>query len=64
MMQEGMGVIMDLMDYLIEFHKDAIRQGPGSDEATKKALRYIPGLDGNTRILGYFSQYIYVEEVA
>ncbi len=36
---------MDIMDYLIEFHKDADRQGPGSDEATKKALLYIPELD-------------------
>lgn len=42
---------MDLMDFLIEFHKDAERQGPGSDEATRKALQYIPKLDENSRIL-------------
>lgn len=42
---------MDIMDYLIEFHKYAERQGPGSDEAAKKALRYIPELDEDTRIL-------------
>lgn len=42
---------MDLMDYVIEFHKDAERQGPGSDETTRKALQYIPDLGKNARIL-------------
>lgn len=42
---------MDLMDYVIEFHKDAERQGPGSDEATRNALQYIPGLGENARKL-------------
>ncbi|HSH51232.1 MAG TPA: class I SAM-dependent methyltransferase, partial [Bacteroidales bacterium] len=42
---------MDLMDYVIEFHKDAERQGPGNGEATRKALQYIPELGKNARIL-------------
>ena len=42
---------IDLMDYVIEFHKDAERQGPGNGEATRKALQYIPELGKNARIL-------------
>lgn len=42
---------MDLLEFLIEFHKDAKRQGPGSDEATKRALSFIPQLDEGSQIL-------------
>lgn len=42
---------MDLMDYVIDFHKDAERQGPGSDEVTRKALQYISELDEDAKIL-------------
>lgn len=42
---------MDYMDYIIDFHKDAARQGPGSDEHTLKALSYIPGVADMKSIL-------------
>ncbi|MGI5840024.1 MAG: class I SAM-dependent methyltransferase [bacterium] len=42
---------MDLLRLLIDFHQDAERQGPGSKEATLKALSYIPGLDERAKIL-------------
>lgn len=42
---------MDLLELIIEFHKDNERQGPGSDEATLKALSYIPLLNEKTKIL-------------
>lgn len=42
---------MDWIQFAIEFHKDAKRQGPGSDEATKKALGYLPELGADTKIL-------------
>jgi|SRR5690554_2985060 len=42
---------MDFLDYAIDFHKDAQRQGPGSDEVTKKALTFLPRLGENARIL-------------
>lgn len=41
---------MDLLELIIEFHKDNERQGPGSDEATLKALSYIPLLNEKTKI--------------
>ena len=40
---------MDLLELIIEFHKDNERQGPGSDEATLKALSYIPLLNEKTK---------------
>ncbi len=42
---------MDLLKFAIEFHKDAERQGPGNDEATKKALSYLPELEDSPQIL-------------
>ncbi|MFB5066952.1 MAG: methyltransferase domain-containing protein [Candidatus Wallacebacter cryptica] len=42
---------MDLLELIIEYHKDNDRQGPGSEEATLKALSYLPHLDVNTKIL-------------
>ena len=42
---------MDLLELIIEYHKDNERQGPGSEEATLKALSYIPGVNEETKIL-------------
>lgn len=42
---------MDLLKLIIDYHKDAERQGPGSVEATKKALRYLPKLNQESSIL-------------
>ena len=42
---------MDLLELIIEYHKDNERQGPGSEEATSKALSYIPDLNEETKIL-------------
>lgn len=42
---------MDLLELIIEYHKDNERQGPGSEEATLKALSYIPYLNEKTKIL-------------
>ena len=36
---------MDLEELVTMYHKDNERQGPGSLEATLKALSYIPALD-------------------
>ncbi len=36
---------MDLLNLIIEYHKDTKRLGPGSDKATKKALSFIPQLN-------------------
>jgi len=43
--------MMGLLDLIIDFHKDAKRQGPGSNEATKKALRFIPHPSEKQKIL-------------
>lgn len=42
---------MDLLELIIEYHQDNHRQGPGSEEATLKALNYIPYLSEKSRIL-------------
>lgn len=42
---------MDLLGLIIEYHKDNERQGPGSEEATLKALSYIPYLNEKNKIL-------------
>ncbi|WP_207644318.1 class I SAM-dependent methyltransferase [Desulfolucanica intricata] len=42
---------MELLELIIEYHKDNERQGPGSKEATLKALSYIPYLNEKTKIL-------------
>lgn len=42
---------MDLLELIIEYHKDNERQGPGSEEATLKALKLIPYLNEKTKIL-------------
>ena len=42
---------MDLLELIIEYHKDNERQGPGSEEATLRALSYIPDLNEKTKIL-------------
>ena len=40
---------MDELELLVDLHKDALRQGPGSDEATGLALR-LAGLDDSRRL--------------
>ncbi|MBB2183548.1 methyltransferase domain-containing protein [Lachnospiraceae bacterium MD1] len=42
---------MDLLELILEYHKGNQRQGPGSEEATLKALSYIPCLNEKSRIL-------------
>ncbi len=42
---------MNLLELIIEYHKDNERQGPGSKEATLKALSYIPNINERTKIL-------------
>lgn len=42
---------MDLLELIIEYHKDNERQGPGSEEATLKALGYLPYLNEKNKIL-------------
>ncbi len=42
---------MDLLELIIEYHKDNERQGPGSEEATLKALSYLPYLNEKSKIL-------------
>ena len=42
---------MDLLELIIEYHKDNERQGPGSEEATLKALSYIPQLNEKSKVL-------------
>ena len=42
---------MNLMDLISEFHSKAERQGPGSDEMTKRALAAMPLLGRDARIL-------------
>ncbi|MFA5532692.1 MAG: methyltransferase domain-containing protein [Candidatus Shapirobacteria bacterium] len=42
---------MDLLELIIEYHKDNERQGPGSEEATLKALGYLPYENEKIKIL-------------
>lgn len=42
---------MDPMDFAVAFHRDAYRQGPGSDESTLQALKAVPDWTGVTSIL-------------
>lgn len=42
---------MNLMDYIIDFHVSAKRQGPGSTEDTLKALGYLPQITDKATIL-------------
>lgn len=42
---------MDLLELILEYHKGNQRQGPGSKEATLKALSHIPYLNEKTKIL-------------
>lgn len=42
---------MDLLELIVEYHKDNERQGPGSEEATLKVLSYIPDLNEKNKIL-------------
>jgi len=42
---------MDSLELIIEYNKDNERQGPGSEEATLKALSRIPNLNEKTKIL-------------
>ncbi|MGI6424960.1 MAG: class I SAM-dependent methyltransferase [Tepidanaerobacteraceae bacterium] len=42
---------MDLLELIIEYHRDNERQGPGSEEATLKALSRIPNINKKTKIL-------------
>ena len=40
---------MDLLELIIEYHRDNERQGPGSEEATLKALSRIPNINKKQR---------------
>lgn len=42
---------MNELDMIIDFHKDADRQGPGDDEETLRALSYIKNLNENSKII-------------
>lgn len=42
---------MDLLELIIEYHKDNERQGPGSEEATLKALKIITNIREKSKIL-------------
>lgn len=42
---------MDLLELIIEYHKENERQGPGSEEARLKALSYVPELNETSTIL-------------
>lgn len=42
---------MDVLELIIEYHKDNERQGPGSEEATLKALSNIPYLNEKNKIV-------------
>lgn len=42
---------MELLELLTLFHKDAERQGPGSDETTRKAFSFVPPLPTDATIL-------------
>lgn len=41
----------NLLELLVEFHKDAPRQGPGCDEETERALSFVDSLREDSRIL-------------
>ena len=42
---------MSIPDYMIEFHRNAARQAPGSDDSTRRALSLVPGVDMVRRVL-------------
>ncbi len=42
---------INLLELLVEFHKDAPRQGPGCDDETARALSFVGELDEKARIL-------------
>ena len=42
---------MEMLEMLVDFHKDNSRQGPGSEEQTKKALSFIDNLNEKSEIL-------------
>ena len=42
---------MEIPDYLIDFHRIARRQGPGSDASTRRALGAVPNVAGVETIL-------------
>lgn len=42
---------MELIDLIIDFHQDALRLGPGSDEETERALSFIDNLNKDAKIL-------------
>lgn len=48
---------MDLLELIIDFHKDTKRQGPSSDEATKKVLSFILQLNEHSQILSPFRKF-------
>lgn len=48
---KGLGGRMDLLELIIDYHKDNERQGPGSVQATLKALSCIPDVNNRTYIL-------------
>lgn len=42
---------MDVLELIIDFHKDARRQGPGSEKETKRALSFIDNLNDESKII-------------
>lgn len=42
---------MELIDLIIDFHQDARRLGPGSDEETERALSFVGNLNKDAKIL-------------
>ena len=42
---------MDLIELIVDFHKDALRLGPGGDKETEKALGFIAHLDEQSKII-------------
>jgi ubiquinone/menaquinone biosynthesis C-methylase UbiE len=42
---------MEIIDLIIDFHKDALRQGPGSDIETERALSFIDNLTPDSKII-------------
>jgi ubiquinone/menaquinone biosynthesis C-methylase UbiE len=42
---------MELLNLIIDFHKDALRQGPGSEKETERALGFIDNLDDQSKMI-------------
>lgn len=42
---------MDILELIIDFHKDALRQGPGGEKETERALSFITNLNEKSKII-------------